>query len=70
MAFAQVEPFGEKRADLRSAIVACTFANAHRGKNQKAFKPVDFIPQFERPEPQSSEQMKMMLRALAQRNKK
>jgi len=70
MAFARVEPFGEQRADLRSAIIACTMANAWRGKNQPAFKPADFMPRFEPPKPQSAEQMKSILRALAVRGSK
>lgn len=45
-AFAAVEPFGEERADLRMAIGACVNANIHRAKNQKAFKPGDFMPRF------------------------
>lgn len=46
MAYAQVEPFGETRADLRAAIVASTVANVFRGKKQRAFKPADFMPKF------------------------
>ncbi len=49
MAFYQVEPWGEERADLRSGIVASTVANAHRDpkKRKRPFKPEDFIPKFE-----------------------
>jgi len=65
MAYAKIEPFGEKRADLRSAIIACTMANAWRGKNQKPLKPADFMPRFEPPPEQSAEQMKMLLRSIA-----
>lgn len=39
-------PWGEERADLRSAIVAATNANIHRGKNTTAFKVGDFMPKF------------------------
>lgn len=46
--FAQ-DPWGEQRADLRSAIVAMTIANVHRGANQRAFVPADFMPYMERP---------------------
>lgn len=56
MAYAEIEPFGEKRADIRAAIVAQTMANIHRGKNKKAYKLDDFMPQFERPK-QAPEQM-------------
>lgn len=47
MAYARLEPFGEDRADLRMGIIASTIANTSRGKGQKAYKPQDFIPQFE-----------------------
>lgn len=49
LAFDRVSPFGEERADLRSAIIAATFANAHRGKNTKAFTVADFTPRFDDP---------------------
>jgi len=43
----QVEPFGEKRADFRSAIVAATVANAMgRAKGKPAFRLDQFIPKF------------------------
>lgn len=49
--FAALEPFGEtgeKRADMRSAIVAATIANClARGKGKPAFEPRDFVPRFE-----------------------
>ncbi len=62
MEYANLEPFGEERADLRAGIVASTMANVWRGKNGKAAKPGDFMPKFggEQPkEPQSLEQMKL-----------
>jgi len=51
MAFYQLEPFGEMRADLRSGVVAATFANAHRTKDARAFTPEDFMPYIERTTP-------------------
>jgi len=65
MAYGQVEPFGEERADLRSAIIACVFANAHRGKGQKAFKVSDFMPKFDKKKPQTWQQMKQTFKAFA-----
>lgn len=56
MAFYQLEPFGEERADLRSAIVATTVANAHRGKHQRPYRVEEFMPRFER-YPKSPEEM-------------
>lgn len=48
MAYAQLEPFGEEREDLRAGIVASTIANANRDpkKRKKPFAPEDFIPDF------------------------
>jgi hypothetical protein len=49
MAYYELEPFGEERADLRSAIVASTVANAHRDpkRRRKPFRPLDFMPRFD-----------------------
>jgi hypothetical protein len=43
MAYYQMEPFGERRADVRSAIVAAILANANREKDQKPYKVKDFV---------------------------
>ena len=57
-AYHEVDPFGEDRADLRSGIVASVVANANRTKG-RAFKPGDFMPDFDRMETgqQSVEEM-------------
>lgn len=49
IAFANVEPFGEDRADLRAGIIASTIANANRDpdKRKKPFTPAEFMPDFE-----------------------
>lgn len=48
LAYYELEPFGEERADLRMGILASVFANANRDpKKGRAFKPQDFIPSFE-----------------------
>ncbi len=60
-AYSLIEPFGEARADLRSATIACVIANANRGKGQPAFKLEDFILKFEPPEQQSKKDMKTVL---------
>jgi hypothetical protein len=52
MAFYQLEPFGEMRADLRSGVLAATFANAHKSPHTQAFTPEDFMPYIERATPQ------------------
>ena len=47
VAYAELEPFGEERADLRSGIVASVIANVNRDpKKGKAYSPSDFIPKF------------------------
>jgi hypothetical protein len=61
MAYERLEPFGEHRADLRSAIVACTMANAWRGKGSKTFTVKDFMPNFEPEKPMSAEEMQARL---------
>jgi len=49
MAFYQIEPFGEQRADYRTGIVASTIANANRDpkKRRNPFRPEDFLPEFQ-----------------------
>jgi len=61
-----VEPFGEDRADFRSAIVASTVANAFRDpKKRKPYKPDDFMPKFGREiEPQPWEQQLALVEVL------
>lgn len=49
MAFAELEPFGEWRADLRAGIIASTIANVNRSADSEALTPKDFMP-FERTE--------------------
>ena len=64
LAFYKVEPFGEKRADLRAAVVAAAVANTARDpkKRKKPFTPADFMPRFERKRERQSweEQLRMV----------
>lgn len=46
MAFYEIEPFGDGRADIRSGIIASTIANVHRKKSRAAYKTKDFLPKF------------------------
>jgi len=46
MAYYELEPFGEERADLRAGIIAATIANVNRSKKQRAFQPAQFMPKF------------------------
>ncbi len=49
MAYAAIEPFGEERADLRNAMMMALTANVHRdAKKTRAYKPHDFMPDFEK----------------------
>ena len=49
IAYSEVEPFGEWRADLRAGIIASTIANClSRKKGRPAFKPSQFMPEFKR----------------------
>jgi hypothetical protein len=45
-AFYQVEPFGEVRSDVRSAVVASTIANVHRDpkRRRKPWGLLEFMP--------------------------
>jgi hypothetical protein len=59
MAYAEIEPFGEERADLRMAIGTAAIANIiyqlWTGKRDAPFKVEDFVPRFEKREPISKE---------------
>lgn len=44
IAYNRMEPIGEFRADLRSAVVASTGYNIQRGKNSPSKSPKDFMP--------------------------
>ena len=43
MAFDQIEPFGEQRADARSASVCATMSNRWRGKGERTRKLTEFM---------------------------
>ncbi|MEM4234433.1 MAG: DUF4035 domain-containing protein [Candidatus Methanomethylicaceae archaeon] len=46
LAYSNIEPFGEQRADLRSAIVSAVIANCHRASGVAPYSPSDFMPVF------------------------
>lgn len=46
MALAEIEPFGEERADWRAAMIAATFANTLRGEREP-YPVSDFLLDFE-----------------------
>ncbi len=76
MDYYDVEPFGEERADLRSAIVAQVVASSIPTKSKKRFKVKDFMPSFEKKSKHSSggkqtaEQMKSTFLAFAEAQNK
>jgi len=45
-AFWAVEPWGDERADIRSAMICCVTANAWRGKDDPPATLKDFLPKF------------------------
>ena len=63
VAFYRTNPFGYERTDLNAAVVAMTIANTSRDKKTAAFKVDEFMPEFDRPEPQrqTAEQMQSIL---------
>ena len=50
-AYADLEPWGEERADLRSGIHAAATVNLWRGKGQRPAQASDFMPKFGPAEP-------------------
>lgn len=50
IAFANIEPIGELRSDLRAGIISAQIANAFRDskKHSKPFTPADFMPDFDK----------------------
>ena len=68
VAYSRIEPFGERRADLRSATVAQVMYNMWRGSSDPAKTAADFMPDFERAkgaQQQTVEQMQAnLMRAL------
>jgi len=68
MAFYDIAPFGEERADIRQAITSCTIANAWSKQKHKV---KDFIPTFTKPQEkgkrqrQTTEEMKKLLMSVA-----
>ena len=66
MAYYEIEPFGEERADLRAGIVASTMANAIGG-SRRTLEPVEFMPRFDQEQkpPMDEQAMKSTFRAIA-----
>ena len=45
-AYYSCEPWGEERADWRSATLAAILANQWRGREDRPAEPADFVPDF------------------------
>lgn len=64
MLYEQIEPFGERRADLRAGMNCATTANVHRTREQP-YPPSDFMlpwePAREKVEQTPEQQLEMML---------
>ena len=58
MAFYEIDPWDQTRADFRSGVIASTIANANRSKKSKTYSPADFMPYVFKKEPQTWQQMK------------
>lgn len=66
LAYNEIDPFGEERADLRAGIIASVTANAF-GKRGSSHRPRDFMPDFDRRSRQQTVmEMQHKLRALLQ----
>ena len=58
MAFSQLEPWGEERADLRSALICKVLADINTPKDKQRMKLEDFVLKFDRkPQAQTTEEM-------------
>ncbi|MEM6560043.1 MAG: hypothetical protein AAF656_00450 [Planctomycetota bacterium] len=62
MAYFDLDPWGEQRADLRAGTIAATVANAHHPRGR--FKPSDFMPKFDREPPKAQTPGDLKLMAL------
>lgn len=49
MAYEILEPFGERRADLRMGISTAAMLNSRRVRGSRVTKPEDLMPNFDKP---------------------
>ena len=66
MAYYEIEPFGEERADWRAGMIAATIANIFRDtkKRRKPYKPQDFMPKLEEKREQTWQEQLQIVRML------
>jgi Protein of unknown function (DUF4035) len=64
LAYYELEPFGEWRADLRAGIIASTVFNMNRGEHAAPARAADFMPDFSgerlRAQEKSIEELKLL----------
>lgn len=48
MAYDRIEPFGESRADMRTAAQTTALLNVQRKRGSDPLKPSDFMPQYDK----------------------
>jgi len=65
MAMYQIEPFGEDRADIRTAYAAAVTYNVNRPRRARGLRPKDFIPNWYAPKVQTQEHIKNVLTMFA-----
>lgn len=65
IAYAQIEPFGEERADLRIALLTCYLLMPYWKQGAAPPKLADFMLKFEAPEAQTMEEMKAVMQMMA-----
>ncbi len=65
LAVYRLDPWGESRADLRTAIIACLLANIHRGKGKRPYKVEDFMAHRPRKRKQTAKEMHSTMMAFA-----
>ena len=51
IAYSQVEPWGEERADLRAALICKILADINTPKGKQPMKLTDFLLKFDREKP-------------------
>ena len=65
IAYYEMDPWGDERADLRNAMMCATMANIHRKKGSRRITIGDFMPRFGEKQEQDPEQMrKSFVRAM------
>jgi len=62
MAFFTIEPFGERAADMRNGLLACTLANIHCADRSRTFTIQDFMISGERKQRTPEEMEAAMMR--------